>query len=227
MTKSRDLASRFSLVFDLDGTLVDSAADLHAAVNSVLPRYGLRCISMEETQAFIGDGMPNLCERALEATGGSQKIQQAFCDAFKIAYNDGPAVNTRPMCDVRETLGTAQVAGFAMGVCTNKSEPVAEIILDELSLMPFFLDCVGWVPGRSLKPDPEPLLLCAERIGTGERQAVLVGDSIADVNAARNAGMPCILVRGGYTNIEPEFLGADLVIDSFGYLFDALEKLAA
>jgi phosphoglycolate phosphatase len=114
-----------------------------------------------------------------------------------------------------------------MGVCTNKSEPVAEIILDELSLMPFFLDCVGWVPGRSLKPDPEPLLLCAERIGTGERQAVLVGDSIADVNAARNAGMPCILVRGGYTNIEPEFLGADLVIDSFGYLFDALEKLAA
>jgi phosphoglycolate phosphatase len=94
-------------------------------------------------------------------------------------------------------------------------------------LTPFFLDCVGWVPGRSLKPDPEPLLLCAERIGTGERQAVLVGDSIADVNTARNAGMPCILVRGGYTNIDPEFLGADLVIDSFGYLFDALEKLAA
>ena len=67
MTNSRDLARRFSLVFDLDGTLVDSAADLHAAVNSVLPRYGLRCISMEETQAFIGDGMPNLCERALDS----------------------------------------------------------------------------------------------------------------------------------------------------------------
>jgi phosphoglycolate phosphatase len=227
MTNYLKLASQFSLVFDLDGTLIDSAPDLHDAVNSILPSYGLRRISIKETQAFIGDGMPNLCEHALEATGGSPEIRQAFCDAFKRAYTDRPAVKTRPMHAVRETLDTAKGAGFAMGVCTNKSEPVAEIILNELSLMSMFDDCIGWIPGRSLKPDPEPLLLCAERIATGDRQAVLVGDSIADVNAARNAGMPCILVRGGYTNTAPESLGADLVVDSFEYLFDALEKLAA
>ena len=227
MTNYRNLASRFSLVFDLDGTLIDSAPDLQAAVNTVLSSHGLRRISIEETKAFIGDGMPKLCERALEATGGLTEIQNAFYDAFKKRYMSAPAVKTKPMLAVRETLITAKGAAFAMGVCTNKSEPVAETILNELQLMSFFTDYVGSMPGRALKPDPEPLLLCAERIGTGERQAVLVGDSIADVKAARNAGMPCILVRGGYTNAAPELLGADVVIDSFDHLFDALEKLAA
>ena len=80
MTNYLKLASQFSLVFDLDGTLIDSAPDLHDAVNSILPSYGLRRISIKETQAFIGDGMPNLCEHALEATGGSPEIRQAFCD---------------------------------------------------------------------------------------------------------------------------------------------------
>ena len=227
MTNYRDLATEFSLVFDLDGTLIDSAPDLQAAVNTVLSSHGLRRISMEETQAFIGDGMPKLCERALEATGGPAEILELFYDAFKKRYMSAPAVKTKPMIAVRETLITAKGAAFAMGVCTNKSEPVAETILTELQLRPFFTDLVGAIPGRALKPDPEPLLLCAERIGTGDRRAVLIGDSIADVKAARNAHMPCILVRGGYTNTAPELLGADVVIDSFDHLFTALEQLAA
>ena len=227
MTNYRDLATEFSLVFDLDGTLIDSAPDLQAAVNTVLSSHGLRRISMEETQAFIGDGMPKLCERALEATGGPEEILEVFYDAFKKRYMSAPAVKTKPMIAVRETLITAKGAAFAMGVCTNKSEPVAETILTELQLRSFFRDFVGAMPGRALKPDPEPLLLCAERIGTGDRRAVLIGDSIADVKAARNAHMPCILVRGGYTNTAPELLGANVVIDSFDHLFAALEQLAA
>jgi len=227
MTNYRDLAIEFSLVFDLDGTLIDSAPDLQAAVNTVLSSHGLRRISMEETQAFIGDGMPKLCERALEATGGPEEIIEVFYGAFKKRYMSAPAVKTKPMIAVRDTLITAKGAAFAMGVCTNKSEPVAETILTELKLKSFFTDFVGAMPGRALKPDPEPLLLCAERIGTGDRRAVLIGDSIADVKAARNAHMPCILVRGGYSNTEPELLGADVVIDSFDHLFTALEQLAA
>ena len=227
MTNYRDLASRYSLVFDLDGTLVDSVPDLQVAVNKVLAIHGLRHISIEETKEFIGDGMPKLCERALQATGGPGKIQEVFYGAFKTRYMGASAVKTKPMPAVRETLVTAKGAAFAMGVCTNKSEPIAEIILNELQLMAFFTDYVGSMPDRALKPDPEPLLLCAERIGTGNRQAVLVGDSVADVKAARNAGMPCILVRGGYTNTAPELLGSDVVIDSFDHLFDALKDLAA
>ena len=227
MTDYCGLASRFSLVFDLDGTLVDSAPDLQAAVNTVLASHGLRHITIEETQQFIGDGMPKLCERALEATGGPADIQEVFYGAFKTRYMSAPAVKTKPMHAVRETLVTAKGAAFAMGVCTNKSEPVAEIILNDLQLMAFFTDYVGSMPDRALKPDPEPLLLCAERIGTGDRQAVLIGDSVADVKAACNAGMPCILVRGGYTNTSPELLGSDVVIDSFDHLFDALKDLAA
>ena len=187
MTDYRDLASRFSLVFDLDGTLVDSAPDLQAAVNTVLASHGLRHISIEETQEFIGDGMPKLCERALKATGGPADIQEAFYGAFKTRYMSEPAVKTKPMRAVRETLVIAKDASFAMGVCTNKSEPVAETILNELQLMAFFTDYVGSMPDRALKPDPEPLLLCAERIETGDRQAVLVGDSVADVKAAHTS----------------------------------------
>ena len=82
MTNYRDLATEFSLVFDLDGTLIDSAPDLQAAVNTVLSSHGLRRISMEETQAFIGDGMPKLCERALEATGGPEEILEVFYDGI-------------------------------------------------------------------------------------------------------------------------------------------------
>jgi phosphoglycolate phosphatase len=225
MTNYRDLASEFSLVFDLDGTLIDSAPDLQAAVNIVLSTYGLRQITTEETQAFIGDGMPKLCERALKATGGSEEILEVFYDDFKKRYMSAPAVKTKPMIAVRETLITAKRSAFAMGVCTNKSEPVAETILKELQLKPFFKDFVGAIPGRALKPDPEPLLLCAERVGTADRRAIFIGDSVADVRAARNAHMPCILVRGGYTNTAPELLGADVVIDSFDHLFDALEQL--
>ena len=159
MTNYHDLATEFSLVFDLDGTLIDSAPDLQAAVNTVLSSHGLRRISMEETQAFIGDGMPKLCERALEATGGPAEILEVFYDAFKKRYMSAPAVKTKPMIAVRETLITAKGAAFAMGVCTNKSDPVAETILTEFQLRPFFTDFVGAMPGRALKPDPEPLLL--------------------------------------------------------------------
>jgi phosphoglycolate phosphatase len=226
MANHYELANQFSLIFDLDGTLVDSAPDLQAAVNTVLVSHGLRCISIEETHAFIGDGMPRLCERAIEATGGAPDLDGAFHEAFREHYASEPVVKTQVMSAVRETLITAKGAGFVMGVCTNKSERVAEIILNELQLMSFFTDCVGFRPGRELKPDPEPLLLCSERIGTKDRRAVLIGDSIADVKSARNANMLSIIVRGGYTNIAPDLLGADAVIDSFDDLFIALEELA-
>jgi phosphoglycolate phosphatase len=226
MANHYELANQFSLIFDLDGTLVDSAPDLQAAVNTVLVSHGLRCISIEETHAFIGDGMPRLCERAIEATGGALDLDGAFHEAFREHYASKPVVKTQVMYAVRETLITAERAGFVMGVCTNKSERVAETILNELQLMSFFTDCVGFRPGRELKPDPEPLLLCSERIGTKDRRAVLISDSIADVKSARNANMLSIIVRGGYTNITPELLGADAVIDSFDDLFIALEQLA-
>ena len=122
---------------------MDSAPDLRAAVNTVLASHGLRCISIEETQEFVGDGMPKLCERALDVTGGPADIQDVFYGAFKTRYMSAPAIKTKPMRGVRETLVTAEDAAFAMGVCTNKSEPVAETILNELQLMAFLLTMLG------------------------------------------------------------------------------------
>lgn len=227
MTPLKDLATRFTLLFDLDGTLIDSAPDLQAAVNTVLSSHGLRRITLEETKSFIGDGMPKLCERALDVTGGATDLLDSFYTDFRGRYQAAAAVKTKPYPAVRETLISAKSAGFQMGVCTNKAEPLADLILDTLKLRVYFSAVIGAAPGRALKPDPEPLMHCMTALDPNlSRQAVFIGDSIADVRAARNAELPCILVRGGYTNVAPDLLDADVVIDSFDHLFSALDQLA-
>lgn len=227
MESLKDLAARFSLLFDLDGTLIDSAPDLQAAVNTVLSSHGLRCITLDETKSFIGDGMPKLCERALDAAGGSLDVLDSFYTNFRGQYQAAAAVKTKPYPAVRETLISAKSAGFQMGVCTNKAEPLADMILDTLKLRIYFSAVIGAAPNRALKPDPEPLMHCMAALDPNQsRRAIFIGDSVADVRAARNAHLPCILVRGGYTNVAPDLLDADMVIDSLDHLFDALDQLA-
>jgi len=227
MESLKDLAARFSLLFDLDGTLIDSAPDLQAAVNTVLSSHGLRRITLDETKSFIGDGMPKLCERALDAAGGSLDVLDSFYTNFRGQYQAAAAVKTKPYPAVRETLISAKSAGFQMGVCTNKAEPLAEMILDTLKLRIYFSAVIGAAPNRALKPDPEPLMHCMAALDPNQsRRAIFIGDSVADVRAARNAHLPCILVRGGYTNVAPDLLDADMVIDSLDHLFDALDQLA-
>lgn len=227
MESLKDLAARFSLLFDLDGTLIDSAPDLQAAVNTVLSSHGLRRITLDETKSFIGDGMPKLCERALNAAGGPLDVLDSFYTNFRGQYQAAAAVKTKPYPAVRETLISAKSAGFQMGVCTNKAEPLADMILDTLKLRVYFSAVIGAAPNRALKPDPEPLMHCMRALDPNQsRRAIFIGDSVADVRAARNAHLPCILVRGGYTNVAPDLLDADMVIDSLDHLFDALDQLA-
>lgn len=227
MESLKDLAARFSLLFDLDGTLIDSAPDLQAAVNTVLSSHGLRRITLDETKSFIGDGMPKLCERALNAAGGPLDVLDSFYTNFRGQYQAAAAVKTKPYPAVRETLISAKSAGFQMGVCTNKAEPLADMILDTLKLRVYFSAVVGAAPNRALKPDPEPLMHCMRALDPNQsRRAIFIGDSVADVRAARNAHLPCILVRGGYTNVAPDLLDSDMVIDSLDHLFDALDQLA-
>lgn len=227
MESLKDLAARFSLLFDLDGTLIDSAPDLQAAVNTVLSSHGLRRITLDETKSFIGDGMPKLCERALNAAGGPLDVLDSFYINFRGQYQAAAAVKTKPYPAVRETLISAKSAGFQMGVCTNKAESLADMILDTLKLRVYFSAVIGAAPNRALKPDPEPLMHCMRALDPNQsRRAIFIGDSVADVRAARNAHLPCILVRGGYTNVAPDLLDSDMVIDSLDHLFDALDQLA-
>ena len=219
------LAKTYALIFDLDGTLVDSAPDLREAVNGALKTQGLRPLTIEESRSFIGNGMHKFCERALIAAGGPISHLDEFYDEFQQNYVAYPVTKTRLMPAISQTLTAAKNSGFRLGICTNKAEAIAREILDQLQVIDFFDSVVGSIDGRPLKPHPEPLRICGEQLGVGSEQIVLIGDSAADVQAARNASMHCVLIRGGYTDINPDELEANGVIDRADHIFNYLATI--
>jgi phosphoglycolate phosphatase len=213
------LRSPRAILFDLDGTLVDSAPDIAAATNEFLAGRGLPALSLEQVVAMIGNGTRKLVERALAASG--QPVKGAALDA---AYDEMLPIYrrhlvglTRLMPGAREVLAHFHALGIALGVATNKPQIATREILLHFRLT----DCLGAIVGGDavshVKPAPDSLLLALERLHVAPAEAVMVGDSMSDVGAAHAAGMPAVLIRGGYTRIPVEDLGADLVCDS---LFD-------
>ncbi|MCW5752572.1 MAG: phosphoglycolate phosphatase [Alphaproteobacteria bacterium] len=220
--------SRDAILFDLDGTLVDSAPDLHQSLNFVLARLGRPAIQLDEVRAMVGDGVRVLLERSLAATGGgieSARFEQAMAD-YLVHYEAHLADLSRPFPAVAETLARLRAAGKRLAVCTNKPHAFSVSLLRQLGLADHFDAVLG---GDSLpvrKPDPGHLLGTLAAIGREPPQAVMIGDSRNDVAAARNAGVPVIAVSFGYTVTPPRELGADLVIDHFDELAGALDRLS-
>lgn len=219
---------RKAIVFDLDGTLIDSAPDLHAALNRLLEAAGLAALTLDDVKTMIGDGVKVLVGKAFSAAGMSLGDDElaAKCEDFLEDYEGNGAVLTRPYPHVAETLNRLQDDGLSLAVCTNKPEKATLGILDELGLGGFFDVVVG---GDSLdgvrKPDPRPLLAVLERLGVEPDEAVMVGDSENDVAAADGADVPVIAVSYGYAKRPPAALGAALVIDGLGELPQALRRL--
>ena len=209
-----------AILFDLDGTLVDTAADLAAALNAAIGPLGRRVMSPADTKAMIGGGLPQLVRLGLESSGGMPE-QDVFDAAVKRAfdrYDAHYADESRPFPGVIDTLKRLKTAGVKMGVCTNKPAAFSAKILAALGLTPYLPVLVG---GDSLpvkKPDPKMAFAVMERLGATAAQCVLVGDSETDVKLARNAAIPVILVRGGYTTIPVEQLGADAIVGGFAEL---------
>lgn len=224
-------SSRFrAIVFDLDGTLIDSAADLHAALNRLLDRHGRRPLELREATLMIGDGARNLVQRAFAATGGLPNgddpltpLTRSFLDIYEAAATD----LTVAYPGVEDTLELLAANGHAMGVCTNKPYRATMGILVELGLAKHFGSVVGGdtIPGVR-KPDPRTLFATIEALNATPARAVMVGDNANDVGAARNAGIPVLLVDGGYTATPAADLGADGVVNSFTDLPEALLRLA-
>lgn len=216
-----------AVVFDLDGTLVDSAPDLRVAVNRMLAEHGRRALGLDEVIGMIGDGATKLVERALAASGGPAGDLAAHTRRFLDFYEGNAADATRPYDGVPETLAALHGAGMALGVCTNKPETATLEVLRDLDLAHWFAAVIG---GDSLdgvrKPDPRALLAAVARLGTSPEHAVMVGDNANDVGAARAAGIPVIVRAGGYTRTPAADLGADAVIDAFAALPAALAALA-
>lgn len=208
-----------AVVFDLDGTLIDSAPDLHAAANRMLDDLGKPPLTLERVAGFVGDGVPTLVARCLETTGEPAKKLDWAIARFREHYARAPVEFTRPYAGVEATLRRLDASGLALGVCTNKPRAFAVTILEELGLMQFIEALVGGDELAKLKPDPAPLFLCLERLGADESSALYVGDSEIDAETAFRAKIPFALFSGGYLR-KP--------VDAFEpmQLFDRFEDLS-
>ncbi|HJN04676.1 MAG TPA: HAD family hydrolase [Alphaproteobacteria bacterium] len=218
-----------TVIFDLDGTLVDSAPDLAAATAFVMTGRGLAAPRTSEIRNFVGGGAHKMLERAFEDAGATiteKEFETAHAE-FLDYYAAHLVERTRPFPSAREALTVLRQRGEALGVCTNKYESYSVDILQALELDTCFGAVLGGDSLKVRKPDGGHILGVVERLGGDPARAVMVGDSAADVNAAHDAGVPVIAVSFGYTPVPASQLGADRVIDSFAELVAAVDSVRA
>lgn len=213
-------------MLDLDGTLVDTAADIMCALNTVLQRHGRIAVTLDAVKAMVGDGMARLVEKGFAATGGLP-ADNALADAkiqMRRCYDARPAISSKLYPNVGETLLMLKADGCKLAVCTNKHEQAARRLLAELGIAPLLDDIVGGDTLAVRKPAPGHLLGTLDRLGRPSSTAVMVGDSQNDVAAARSAGIPMIFVSYGYNALPLETLAPDYVIGSFAQLPEILSN---
>ena len=221
-----------AIVFDLDGTLIDSAPDLQASINRLLAAAGRGPLPVEAVKAMVGDGVPKLVERALVATGGvpdggGADALAAWVARFGDDYENCGFALTRPFAGVPEVLAELREAGLPLAICTNKPQAATVEILDRLDLARFFGAVIGGdaIPGVR-KPDPGHLLAALNALDVEPARAVMVGDHLNDLACARAAGMPVVLCAYGYSRVPVAELGADAVIERIADLPEAIAGLA-
>jgi phosphoglycolate phosphatase len=204
------------VLFDLDGTLVDSAPDIAAAVNELMQANGLPVHSPAAVRGMIGHGVEKLVERAFAANG-------VVLDAAELAARNSQMlpIYARHLTTLttlnpgaRQAIAAARAAGMATAVVTNKQAAFARVALDHFSLTGALDTIIGGDSGYAKKPAPDMLLAACSANGCSADETIMVGDSGADLAAALAAGMACVLVRGGYSGADPATLGADAVVDS-------------
>ena len=221
------MTSARTVVFDLDGTLVDTAPDLINALNFVLDREGLPPVPLQSARNMIGAGARKLIERGLELEGraaGVEDITRLTSD-FIDYYAAHIADMSRPFEGVEGALDDLEALGYRFAVCTNKLEWLSKLLLDKLGLSPRFSAICGADTFGISKPDPAILQQTIARAGGGLSAAIMVGDAGPDIGVARRAGVPVIGVEFGYTEVPIAELKPDRLINHMRELPAAVQSL--
>ncbi|MDO9222357.1 MAG: phosphoglycolate phosphatase [Caulobacter sp.] len=222
--QSKTLAG-WTIAFDLDGTLVETAPDLVGALNVILVEQGMAPAPMSAVRQLVGHGLRGMLLRAFAMADLTitedqiARLRPRIVDVYRARI----AQESRPFSGCLEALAALRARGAALAVCTNKPEGLARLLLDELDMTRWFDAIVGGDTLPVQKPDPAPLLEAIARAGGDPAKAILVGDASPDVGAAKAAGLPCVICDFGYNDLPPADLGGDVVISHY----DALAQVAA
>jgi phosphoglycolate phosphatase len=203
-------------LFDLDGTLLDTAPDLARSANRMLAELGRPALPESEIRDYIGKGIANLVRQCVESTGGgSDGEHQRALEVFERHYAGGIANASHPYPGVVAGLEALARAGIAMGCVTNKAGRFTEPLLERTGLRGYFGVVVSGDTVARKKPHADPLLYAADRLGAAPGETLMVGDSLNDVLSARAAGCPVVVVPYGYREgLSLAELGADAVVDT-------------
>ncbi|NWK48511.1 HAD-IA family hydrolase [Acinetobacter sp. SwsAc7] len=199
-----NVAQREVLLFDLDGTLVDSATDLHRAMNMSLNALQLPTVTESQVRVWVGKGTALFCQSTLQHLTGKvdPAQQQQLLETFLKIYNADPCVETQPFDGILEFLEWGLAQKKTMICVTNKPELPARAIVDHLGMTHYFADVIGGDRFEERKPHPRQLLHCVEQYAQSKGQVLMIGDSSNDVEAARRAGIDCVVVSYGYNHGE-------------------------
>jgi phosphoglycolate phosphatase len=216
-----------TIVYDLDGTLADTAEDLVATLNYLLAREGLAPLPVESAGSLLGAGARALIERGFAASGKTldrQRIEALFAD-YLVYYQGHIADRTRLYPGVDKALAAFARAGWRQAVCTNKTESLAKLLVEKLGIAERFAFVCGQDTFGIGKPNPKPLLETIAAAGGANKRAIMVGDSGADIKTARAAAVPVIAVDFGYSDVPVKELRPDRVISHFDELMAACDAL--
>lgn len=214
------LLQRATIVFDLDGTVADTARDLVVAANAALISEGFEAAPASAILPGVGYGTKAMLRSALAATGheADSVTLQRLADRLVAHYEDHIAVHTKPFPGFIEAASELRAMGAVLALCTNKRERLARKLLQSLEISHFFDAIAGGDTFPFHKPDPRHITELVRLAGRDPACAIMIGDSEADVAAAKAAGVPCIAVTFGYAAIPAENLGADDLMSGFSEL---------
>lgn len=219
----------WTIAFDLDGTLVDTAPDLIAALNVVLAEQGMAPAPVSAVRQLVGHGVRGMLRRAYERVGLTITEDQidALRPRFVEIYAGDIARESRPFPGCLEALEALKARGAKLAVCTNKPAVLTHALLTALDLTRRFDAVIGGDELPVQKPDPTMLLEVIARAGGDRMRAIMVGDASPDVGAAQAAGVPCIVLSFGYNDMPAAELGGDVLIDRYGELAGAIDGIVA